>query len=314
MTGIVFNIQKFSIHDGPGIRTVVFLKGCPLSCRWCSNPEGMNARPEMAYNASLCIGAAQCGQCVNVCPVKAIRPDDHGVPRTDRTRCVNCGTCAQSCPSRARTMFGVPMTVEDILAVVEKDDSFYSRSGGGITLSGGEPLLQSQFAAALFDAARRQGLSTAVETTGAVPWEALERVALVTDFIHYDLKHADSVLHKRFTGVQNERIIENFFRLCREMPEKQILVRTPVIPGFNDTEESIADIMAIIKRASSSARYELLAFHQFGESKYAHLERPFPMAGHPALPKERFRKLQAMVEAAFPALSENADQSVFRGC
>lgn len=278
MEGMVFNIQKFSVHDGPGIRSIVFLKGCPLACRWCSNPEGIHKNPQFFFREDRCIGENECGLCKEGCKKQAIQMED-GRPVFLRELCGDCTDCAEVCPSKAIERTGRWMTPEEVLEEVLKDDGFYSRSGGGLTLSGGEPLLQAEFAAELLDQARKSGLTSAIETTGCVSWEQAEPVFRRLDVIHYDLKSMDTEKHRQFTGVGNELPKENFQILCKTFPEKPIIVRTPVIPGFNDTPEDIQKIIDFIaeNRGEAKVIYELLPYHAFGVMKYQYLGRTYLM-------------------------------------
>ncbi len=271
--GLVFNIQKFSVHDGAGIRTLVFLKGCGLRCRWCSNPESQNTRPEKAFNPSRCIGAELCGRCLEACPSGALSLDS-GMVRFEVSLCTNCMACVKVCPSRAQTCYGERKTVAQILNAVERDGVFYSRSGGGITLSGGEALLQEEFSVALLREARRRHVDTAVETCGFYPYEKLQRAAPFLNTLIFDMKCADPQKHERFTGARNDVIVENLQRVRRDFPHLPILVRTPVIPGFNDTEE---DIAAILDKLPPKTGYELLAYHRLGLPKYGYLGRRYPL-------------------------------------
>lgn len=279
--GMIFNIQKFSVHDGPGIRSIVFFKGCPLSCRWCSNPEGICRQPQIFFRQDSCIGDKGCDLCARACQKQAIRMES-GFPVIDRRLCGDCTACADCCPSRAIERTGYQATVQDVMDEVLKDDGFYSRSGGGLTLSGGEPLLQAEFAAELLDGARACGLTSAIETTGCVSWSQAEPVFRRLDVIQYDLKSMDTRKHQEFTGVGNELPKENFRRLCQTFPEKNILARTPVIPGFNDTPEEIQQIIDFIEACmeesgAQNVAYELLPYHAYGAMKYRYLGREYPM-------------------------------------
>ncbi len=304
--GFVFNIQHYSVHDGPGIRTLVFLKGCPLHCAWCSNPESQRLEPELAYNPGKCIGTKECGLCIEGCPGRALSEDENGLVRIDRASCQKCFACADVCPAQALTVFGKLMTVEEVIATVEADEAFYGRSGGGMTLSGGEPLAQAGFAIELLKEARRRRINTSMETCGFAEWKDLEEACRYLDNIMFDIKHMDPVKHQKFTGVSNERILENFTRLCQEFPNLPKLVRTPVIPGFNDTEEEIAAIIDFIKDKPST-EYELLAFHRFGQPKYGYLGREYELADA-ALDSECMKTLQQLKQASM----ENQQQAC--GC
>ncbi len=278
--GLVFNIQKFSLHDGTGIRTLVFLKGCPLSCRWCANPEGISPSVELAFDPAKCIGTGECGRCLEACPCGAVRPSPHGGRvEIDRTRCGACGLCADACPSRALERVGRWMTVEEVLREVEEDSGFYARSGGGLTLSGGEPLLQAAFSVEVLRAARGRGIHTALETSGSCPWEDLEAACSLADEVFFDVKALESAKHRAGTGVPNERILENLRRLCARFPDRLLRVRTPVIPGYNDTPADIRAIAEFLEALPGPVAYELLPFHRFGESKYGRLGKPCPLEG-----------------------------------
>ncbi|MEG6616706.1 glycyl-radical enzyme activating protein [Peptococcaceae bacterium 1198_IL3148] len=278
--GYVFNIQNYSVHDGPGIRTIVFLKGCPLRCKWCSNPESQSRQPELAYNSNKCIGINECMWCVEVCANGAITieasADDINRIKVDRNLCNNCLKCADVCPAKALDVFGVLRSVNEVMDIVEKDNIFYSRSGGGITLSGGEPLMQADFAAALLKEAKRRRINTNIETCGHADWESMEKVCNYLDNIYMDIKCIDPVKHQEFTGVSNEKVLANFKKLTNCFPNIAVTVRTPVIPGFNDSEEDILAIINFIK-GIPNVKYELLKYHRLGEAKYGYIGREYLM-------------------------------------
>jgi pyruvate formate lyase activating enzyme len=276
--GLIFNIQKFSLHDGPGIRTVVFLKGCPLSCMWCSNPEGRGRSPELIFSQERCIGPQGCDLCMSVCLEKVIESDESGRVCIDRNRCDGCGDCAFVCPSQALQISGQWVRVDDVLRVVEEDDAFYARSGGGLTVSGGEPLSQGAFVLALLQAARERGIDTAIETSGLCNWNTLREVAPLANRIFFDIKCLDSQKHERVTGVSNEKILDNFKRLRAALPELDVVVRTPVIPGVNDSEGEIQAIATFVRKAGPGCRYELLPYHGFGEPKYTKLGKHYRLS------------------------------------
>ncbi len=273
--GIVFNVQKFSVHDGRGIRTLVFLKGCPLRCRWCSNPESQRPEPEHAFNPTRCLTAQVCGRCLAACPSGALALKDEMILH-DRSRCAECFACVRACPSGAQSVYGETMSVGRVLDKVEEDGVFYHRSGGGMTLSGGEPLAQHAFALALLREARRRHVDTAIETCGCYPYERLRQACASLDRLIFDIKSADPARHREHTGADNALILENFSRVCAEFPDLPILVRTPVIPGFNDTEEDIRAIRRHIPRRPG-IEYELLAYHRMGQPKYGYLGRPYEL-------------------------------------
>lgn len=275
--GMVFNIQKYSVHDGPGIRTIVFLKGCSLRCKWCSNPESQHHLPELAWNAGRCIGLSHCGHCLEVCPRGALEKGEDDKPLLRRERCGDCDhLCAKACPAQGLLIYGQKRTVGEVLDKVEQDMAFYSRSGGGMTLSGGEPLTQKEFAVALLRQARRRHMKTAIETCGMVPQENFALAAPHLRNVLFDIKHTDSDAHKKATGGNNHQILANFRFLAEEHPNLPILARTPLIPGFNANPETIAAIADFIK-PYGQVRYEMLPYHRLGTQKYDFLQRPYAM-------------------------------------
>lgn len=275
VTGIVFNIQKFSVHDGEGIRTLVFLKGCPLRCTWCSNPESQAVTLEHAFNPSRCLGAEVCGRCLSACETGALTLAD-GLIVYDRSKCTDCLSCVHACPTGAQSVYGEEMTVANVLKKVEEDGVFYHRSGGGMTLSGGEPLMQHEFAHALLREAKRHHVNTTIETCGFYPYEHLQEACRHLDKLIFDIKSVNSAKHKEHTGVSCDLIMKNFSKACEEFPDLPIRVRTPVIPGFNDTEEDILAIREFIPRRPN-IEYELLAYHRMGQPKYGYLGRRYAL-------------------------------------
>jgi pyruvate formate lyase activating enzyme len=264
LSGVVFDIQRYSIHDGPGIRTTVFLKGCPLRCVWCQNPESQNREPELLLNRTLCGG---CGQCIPVCTVFANSLLGRR-SQIDRTKCVRCGTCVTTCPNQARRLSGKFMKVDEVLKVVSKDLKFYEVSGGGITLSGGEATFQPDFASALLRKSKELKIHTALETCGYVSWKVLDQLLPYVDLVLYDIKHWDSEIHKRGTGVSNQIIFENAKRVAEIKPMK---ARVPLIPGFNDSEHDIRSIASFIASLPNQIEMDLLAYNPLGEGKYERL-------------------------------------------
>ena len=292
---MVFNVQKYSVHDGPGIRTIIFLKGCSLSCRWCSNPESQQREPELAFNAGRCLGVSKCGHCIVACPHGSITLGDDDKLNIDRSRCAECDLpCAAACPAQGLLVYGKERTVDDVLNVVEQDMAFYARSGGGLTLSGGEPLLQGEFAVALLREARTRRIKTAVETCGMVSPETIREAAPYLNYVLFDIKHMDSAVHEAQTGLPNRRILENFRILAEEFPNLPILARTPIIPGFNDSEQAVAAIAEFLK-PYERVEYEMLPYHRLGTQKYQFLDRPVPM-GDVKLETEHMNRLQAVAQ------------------
>ncbi|MFO8081641.1 MAG: glycyl-radical enzyme activating protein [Armatimonadota bacterium] len=280
MPARIADISRFSTHDGPGIRTTVFLKGCPLSCAWCHNPETISPTPEIGYVTRKCIG---CGECVRVCAEGAHRIED-GRHVFDRALCNACGACAEVCLGEALTLYGREMTADEVLALVLEDRVFYEQTGGGLTLSGGEPLLQADFCAELLGMSKREHVHTAVDTCGAVPWEAFERVLPVTDIFLYDLKHTDPAVHERYTGADNTQILANLRRLLAS--GASIEIRIPVIPGVND-DDAFADAAdELLGSLSGITAVKWLAFNPYAHSKYEAVGRDsrMPNAGHQGKP------------------------------
>lgn len=277
-TGIIVNIQHYSVHDGPGIRTVVFFKGCPLSCRWCSNPESQKRQCQMAWNREKCIG---CGSCVEELKDFACRFEGTGglhwqEPSAKDADRIDWKKVDLVCPAAAFHVFGKKWRSEEILKEVKKDAVFYGNSGGGITLSGGEPLMQPSFAAELLKKAGSQGIHRAMETSGYAPFEVFRETAEQLDYLLMDIKAYDDGIHKKYTGVSNRIILENLRKIRREFPELPIHVRTPVIPGVNDSEKEIGKIADYV-RQFSNIRYELLKYHRYGLPKYEMLRREYDM-------------------------------------
>jgi pyruvate formate lyase activating enzyme len=295
--GRIFNIQKFSLHDGSGIRTLAFLKGCPLACRWCSNPEGQSPFPELAFNPSKCIGTIECGRCVRSCTAGAIAHSADGKVRIHREVCSNCGECVDACPSTALELLGKCMGVDEVLAVVEEDSSFYARSGGGLTLSGGEPLAQAGFAREILKAARSRGIHTALETSGHGKWDDLREVCRHVDEVFYDVKSMDSAKHEEHVGVGNRRILANLRKLAEHLPDLRIVIRTPIVPGFNDLPGDVEAIADFIAGLPGSRRYELLPYHGFGAPKYRQLGRRYLLGELESPSEERMRRLREVAGA-----------------
>lgn len=292
VSGIVFNVQKFSVHDGKGIRTLIFLKGCPLRCRWCSNPESQRREPERAFNPTRCLTASVCGRCAAACTQGAIVVVN-GLLCQDRSRCKECFACVEACPSGAQSLYGSTQTVDQVLRRVEEDSVFYARSGGGLTLSGGEAMQQPEFVLALLREARVRRINSAMETCGHYGWEELEAACKLLNTLIFDIKSANSAKHKEFVGVGNERILKNFVRVCEEFPDLPLHVRTPVIPGFNDTEEDIVAIRDMLPK-KANVRYELLPYHRMGQPKYEYIGKKYAYEGV-SLDQEVMERLKALV-------------------
>ena len=285
MTGTICNIQPFSIHDGPGIRTVVFMKGCNLRCFWCHNPESQDRKITISHYPHKCI---VCGECSQVCPAAK-----DGKPAFFTEDCTRCGKCAEECFAEAIVAIGEETTTETLLKRLLKDKNIFLTSGGGVTFSGGEPLLQSDFAAEVMRSCKAEGIHTAVETALCVPWKSVETLIPVCDCFICDLKSADSQKHKEATGAGNELIITNLRKLAALGKLNE--VRTPVIPGFNDSPEDICAIRDIVRTFDGEIKYTLLPFHKICEGKYISQGRPFPAAAIPEPTKEQMELLNNLI-------------------
>lgn len=264
--GRIFDIQRFSVHDGPGIRTTVFLKGCPLRCVWCHNPESIHAETELAVLESRCI---HCGRCVEACPAGRLVALEGGNGE-DAPECLLCGTCAAVCPAEARRLVGRSVTVDELLAEILRDRLFFDDSGGGVTFSGGEPLAQPDFLAASLEACHREGVHTAVDTSGFCRREDLLRAARWTDLFLFDVKHMDPRRHRELTGVSNRRILENLEALAAV--HQGIRIRVPVIPGMNDEPENLEATARFVTSLPGVRRMDLLPYHRHGRHKRERLE------------------------------------------
>lgn len=310
--GRVLNIQRYCSHDGPGIRTTVFLKGCSLRCKWCSNPESIQPKPELSYDKRLCIGAKECGRCLKApFPEAAFYVVEGG--EDDKVH-VNWDLAAdvdealvEHCPTSALSMFGKAMTVDEVLDEVEKDASVYRRTGGGITVSGGECLLQPDFVAALLAEAHKRGMNTAIETACNVPWEFVAKVLPHVDTMLHDHKLTIPERHKKWTGVSNERILANFKRAYETFPDVNFIARTPLIPGINADEEHIRAVLAFIRPYKNVIDYELLPYHRFGLGKYEHLGVVYELDDYKTPSDELVKHLQAIIDEAFGRTSQKTE-------
>jgi len=292
--GLVFDLRSHAVHDGPGVRTTVFLKGCPLHCLWCCNPESQGRQPDLVWLRERCLG---CDQCLPACPQGALGRNDDGTPRLDPERCDRCGLCVGECPGEALNLMGQWMTVDEVLAAILRDALDCGGSGGGLTLTGGEPLAQADFAAELLWRYKHEekGLHTAVETCGEAPWWHFEKLMEEVDLFLYDLKHMDSDEHLRHTGVRNERILENAARLVQA--GRQLVFRLPLVPGVNDTRANL-EATAAFARSLPVERIDLLPYHRLGEPRYQRLGRNHPLAGSPAFGPERIAWAREVLEGA----------------
>ena len=290
-SALIANIQGYSIHDGPGIRTVVFLKGCPLRCRWCANPENLLDRVRVGFLANLC---QHCARCAKVCPQGAILPDADR--RIDREKCDECAKCVEACFYGALIRYGKGMTAEEVFDQVRRDKIFYDSSGGGVTVSGGEPLTHADFVAELFALCRGEGIHTCVETCGCVPQAAFEKVLSLTDTFYFDLKLMDSEMHREYTGQGNDQILSN----ARFLAEKgaDILFRQPLIPGVNSPEENVKATAAFIRSLGrEDLALQLIPYHRMGTSKYAALDIPYTLEDMKPMAAEEVEAVRALYES-----------------
>ncbi len=268
--GRVFDVQRFCLHDGPGIRTMVFLKGCPLSCKWCCNPESQSPQPEIMFFSDKCIG---CRMCETVCPHNALS-FKKGYLELDRSKCMACGKCSQECPSLALRLSGKTYRVEELIEELLEDIIYFEQSGGGVTVSGGEPLSQPDFVLDLLKCLKRHNVHTVIETSGYVKWEVFQKVIDYTDLILLDIKHLDIQSHIDATGCGNELILQNFELLCRYA--KQLIIRSPLIPDFNMEPEYVQSLTRYVQQHGIS-NVEFLPYHRMGEQKYSALNREYRM-------------------------------------
>ena len=298
--GTIFDIKHFAVYDGPGIRTTVFLKGCPLHCLWCHNPEGISRQPQLVFTPQKCIG---CGNCVEVCP-RGVHQFVNGQHLIDRKRCVVSGNCVEGCYAGALELAGRQVTVEEVMEEVLRDGPFFETSGGGMTLSGGEPLAQYSFTRALLRAAKSEGMHTTLDTSGFAPWRRLEGLLSYTDLVLYDQKHMDSERHMALTGVPNERIQDNLRRL--DAAGQPIWIRIPLIPGQNDEDSNYHALGQFLSSLKHIERVEILRYHRFAESKYEHLGLDYPLQGLETPTEEEAESRRQIL------LSYGLSQTIFR--
>lgn len=294
--GIIYDIQRYASHDGPGIRTLVFLKGCPLRCIWCSNPESQSLAPEIMHFPEKCIN---CNRCVKACKYGAMIFSRSGRDFISG-RCSNCGKCADACLTGAIVKSGSAWTVEQVLEEVNKDISFYRKSRGGVTLSGGEPLFQPAFCLSLLKSFKENHLNTALETCGLASWKDLEQGLRLIDYLFFDLKCSDEKKHIELTGASNVRILENAIHAASMMKkqEKTMVIRIPLIPGYNDDLENISQLCQFISKNLSGVKLvELLPYHRLGEKKYQRLGRQYLLAGLASPGREKLEQCYSIVES-----------------
>jgi len=291
MSGIVFDIKRFSLHDGPGIRTTVFLKGCYLRCQWCCNPESQKSNPEILFINAKC---TLCGKCEDVCPVNAHQTGNN-IHTLDFALCTGCGQCVDACLYDAVKMAGKGMEDDEVMKLVELDRKYYENSGGGITLSGGDPLYQFSFSLALLKKAKDAGIHTCLETSGFAKKNILEQLVPHVDLFLHDFKHHDPEMHRKYTGAGNELIIESLEFLCQS--NAAVILRCPIIPGINDNNAHFRQITALSKRYENIEGVEIMPYHDFGKAKYEQTGREYMISAKPPSFKETeawIEQLQAM--------------------
>ncbi|MCG4663080.1 glycyl-radical enzyme activating protein [[Clostridium] innocuum] len=280
----MMEIERFAIHDGPGVRTTIFLQGCPLQCPWCANPESQTTGEKLMYNKSKCI---LCGTCAENCPTKSIQFVNEEIV-INRKTCINCKTCAKNCLVDAIYFIGKESTIDEIMAVIMKDKDYYDVSGGGITISGGEPFMQYNALCALLDACKEQGIHTAVETTGDTDWDKIEMIQNKIDLFLFDVKHINPEKIKEITKGNGNRILENLRKLAK-IDASKIVIRVPVIPTFNNDEITIQGIISLAIELGIP-EINLLPYHNLGKSKYDHLGLSYPMGNLAMMKKEELQK------------------------
>ena len=272
MRGLVYKIERFAIHDGPGIRTLVLMKGCPIRCLWCSSPQSQKATPEILH---IKIHCRKCGRCIEVCPIGALTFSEEDGPKIDRELCTSCAQCVEACPNRAWELVGTSVTVEELFQEVKKDVPFYRRSNGGVTVGGGEPMMQYEFVAEFLKKCKQQYIHTCIETCAYGKWEHLEKLLKYLDLIYIDIKHMDPLVHRELTGVSNERILENARKASALCP---MIIRIPTVPGYNDSGDNIlATAKFAAELGENLKRVELLPYHKLGKKTYNWLSREYKL-------------------------------------
>ncbi|MFA5065839.1 MAG: glycyl-radical enzyme activating protein [Dehalococcoidia bacterium] len=292
LKGLIFNIQRYSIHDGPGIRTTVFFKGCPLHCRWCSNPESISPQPEIMVRETRCNG---CRRCIEVCSPGALSLASTGL-WLDREKCDLCLKCIGACWEDAIEVAGQYMTLNEVVEECRRDEPFYRNSGGGVTLSGGEPLMQADFALALLNSCKELGYNTALDTCGQVTWSVLDRALDIADLVLFDIKHLDADEHRDGTGVDNKLILSNLEK-AMSSGKSRIWIRIPVIPGYNDSNQYMEGLARKLS-GMKAEKVSVLGYHEFGRPKYQSLGKAYQLGGRKPLGGERINEIVDIFKSA----------------
>jgi pyruvate formate lyase activating enzyme len=293
-SGTIFDIKRFAVHDGPGIRTTVFFKGCPLRCLWCHNPESMKIERQIVFFESKCIG---CGECFKRCPNGAVEATPQG-RKYYRDKCTLCGMCVEYCYAEATVMQGKIVSVDEVIEEVKKDMPFYENSGGGVTISGGEPAMQPEFCIAVLRESKKAGMHTALDTSGYVKWEIFSKILEYVDLVLYDVKHMDPAKHKEYTGLSNRLILANLKKLDKlDIP---IEIRMPVIPGLNDSEGNLSAASQFLREMKNIKRIKLLPYHRLGEGKYERLDMEYRLKNVEPPDKERMKQLTEFIKSRIP--------------
>lgn len=294
---VIFNVQKYNTHDGPGVRSLVFFKGCPLRCKWCSNPEGLERKYQVMYKADVCV---QCGRCAQVCPVNIHSMGQDGCSHqvSREIECIGCRKCEEACLVNALDIAGEKKTISELMEIIEEDRAFYDVSGGGVTLGGGEVTAQPEAATNLLMACKHSGINTAIETCGYVKAENLAKIAEFVDLFLFDVKHIDSDRHFQWTGVRNEMILENLEWLLRN--RKNVKIRMPLLKGVNDRKEDIENVIKFLmpyKDYKNFKGIDLLPYHKMGVNKYRQLDMDYPIEGDPSLGDEELDQIECWINA-----------------